>query len=77
MADPRMSAMVGSIGGIFFPVIVGALLDRYKESGAGESAAYAIVFAMCSTAYVVAFLVSHLFAPRFEKVALGPTTSPI
>ena len=70
-----MSGMVGSVGGIFFPVIVGSLLDRYKASGAGESAAYAIVFTVCSTAYVVAFLVSHLFAPRFEKVTLAAPTN--
>jgi MFS transporter, ACS family, hexuronate transporter len=66
-----MSGMVGSIGGIFFPVIVGALLDRYKASGAGESAAYAILFGVCSSAYVVAFLVSHVIAPKFEAVSLS------
>ncbi|MEO6526533.1 MAG: MFS transporter [Gemmatimonadaceae bacterium] len=63
-----MSGMVGSIGGIFFPVIVGMLLDRYKASGAGEPAAYAIIFGFCSTAYVIAFLANHLFAPRYEPV---------
>ena len=62
-----MSGMVGSVGGIFFPVVVGALLDRYRANGAGEPAAYAIIFGFCSSAYVIAFLVSHLFAPRFER----------
>ena len=67
-----MSGMVGSFGGIFFPIIVGALLDRYKASGQGEEAAYGILFGVCGSAYVVAFLVSHLLAPRFERVVLPP-----
>ena len=67
-----MSGMVGSFGGIFFPIIVGALLDRYKASGQGEEAAYGILFGVCGLAYVVAFIVSHLLAPRFERVVLRP-----
>jgi len=37
---------------------------------AGESAAYSILFFVCSSAYVVAFLVSNFIAPRFERVEL-------
>ena len=66
-----MSGMVGSSGGIIFPIVVGALLDHYKATGAGESAAYGILFFVCSSAYVVAFLVSNVIAPRFERVELG------
>jgi MFS transporter, ACS family, hexuronate transporter len=65
-----MSGMVGSSGGIIFPIVVGALLDHYKATGAGESAAYGILFFVCSSAYVVAFLVSNVIAPRFERVEL-------
>jgi hypothetical protein len=33
-------------------------------------AAYGILFFVCSSAYVVAFLVSNVNAPRFERVEL-------
>ena len=65
-----MSGMLGSSGGIVFPIFVGALLDHYKSTGAGEGVAYSIVFGMCSTAYILAFGLCHLFAPKFERITL-------
>jgi ACS family hexuronate transporter-like MFS transporter len=60
----------GSITGICFPVYTGWLLDRFKASG-NETGGYSILFATCAFAYVVAFIVQHLLAPRFEPVDLG------
>jgi ACS family hexuronate transporter-like MFS transporter len=63
-----ISGMLGSSGGIAFPIFVGKLLDYYKASGSGETVAYTIVFGLCSSAYLVAFFLSHLLAPKFERI---------
>jgi ACS family hexuronate transporter-like MFS transporter len=68
-----IAGMAGSVGGIFFPTFAGKLLDHYKLTAAGESAGYAILFTICGSAYVVAWLINHLLAPRFEQVALPAT----
>lgn len=52
----------GSIGGMAFPLITGAVLDRFANG-------YAIIFGFCSVAYLLAFVLHHLLAPRFEPVA--------
>lgn len=65
-----LGGMAGSVGGIIFPTFVGWLLDRYKLTPGGETAGYAVLFGMASSAYLVAFAVNHLLAPRFEQVDL-------
>ena len=66
--------MLGSCGGIVFPIFVGALLDHSKHTAAGESGAYALVFGLCGSAYLVAFVLSHLLAPRFDRIVLRTTS---
>ncbi len=56
----------GSLGGMAFPIITGLMLDRFANG-------YAIIFGFCSVAYLLAFTVNHLLAPRFERVALEPS----
>jgi ACS family hexuronate transporter-like MFS transporter len=62
--------MAGSIGGILFPWFSGWLLDRLPATQG-----YTILFAICASAYLVAFVIHHLLSPRFEplpeKAALG------
>ena len=53
----------GSIGGMIFPIVTGALLDRFANG-------YAIIFGFCSAAYLLAFGLNHLLAPRFDRIAL-------
>ena len=65
-----IGVMAGAVGGILFLPFAGALLDHYKPTPGGESAGYVILFTICGSAYVVAFVVNHLFAPRFEAVSL-------
>ncbi|MEO6001766.1 MAG: MFS transporter [Opitutus sp.] len=65
-----IAGMAGAVGGILFPPFAGALLDHYKLTAGGESAGYVILFAMCGGAYVIAFGLNHLFAPRFEPIQL-------
>lgn len=63
-----IAGMAGAVGGILFPPFAGALLDRHKLTTGGESSGYVILFAICSSAYVVAFLLNHLCAPRFDAI---------
>ena len=57
----------GSIGGIIFPIYAGKLLDRFQASG-NITAGYSILFGICGSAYLLAFLVNHLLAPKFEPI---------
>ncbi len=65
-----IGGMAGSVGGIIFPAFVGWMLDHAKSGPGGETAGYTVIFGLCSTAYLVAFVVNHLLAPRFEQVKL-------
>jgi ACS family hexuronate transporter-like MFS transporter len=63
-----IAGMSGAVGGMLFPPFAGAMLDHYKQTAGGETAGYAILFIMCGSAYVVAFILNHLFAPRFDPI---------
>ncbi len=65
-----IAGMAGAVGGIIFPTVSGALLDHYKVTAGGESAGYVILFTICGSAYLVAFLLNHMLAPRFKPVRL-------
>jgi ACS family hexuronate transporter-like MFS transporter len=60
-----LGGMAGSIGGILFPWFCGRLLDRYHGNA---TQGYAILFAICAFAYLIAFAVHHLLAPRLEPI---------
>jgi ACS family hexuronate transporter-like MFS transporter len=64
-----IGGMAGSIGGMFFPIYAGRLLDHFQAAGK-VSAGYAILFIICGTAYLAAFGIGHLLAPRFEQVKM-------
>ncbi len=59
-----IGGMAGSIGGMMFPKISGHLLDRFTASG-NVTAGYAILFGICGSAYLLAFVIHHLLAPKF------------
>lgn len=63
-----LGTMAGSVGGILFPIFSGRLLDSYQQRG-DVTHGYAILFGICAFAYLAAFLVNHLLAPRFEPIA--------
>ena len=63
-----IAGMAGAVGGMLFPPFAGALLDYYHNKPGGETAGYVILFAMCGSAYVLAWTINHLCAPRFEQV---------
>jgi ACS family hexuronate transporter-like MFS transporter len=58
-----IGGMAGSIGGILFPWFSGWLLDRLPATQG-----YAILFAICASAYLVAFAIHHVLSPRFEPL---------
>ena len=60
-----LGGMAGSIGGMIFPIVSGIILDHFQAQG-NSTGGYAILFAICGSAYVVAFALNHLLAPRFE-----------
>ena len=68
-----LGGMAGSMGGIMFPVYTGKLLDAFEAKG-NASAGYAILFAICGSAYLIAFVVNHLLAPRFEPINIEEPT---
>jgi ACS family hexuronate transporter-like MFS transporter len=64
-----LGGMAGSGLGIFFPVMAGRLLDVFTAKG-NVAGGYAVLFSICAGAYIVAFIVQHLLAPKFEMVEL-------
>jgi MFS transporter, ACS family, hexuronate transporter len=62
-----LGGMAGSIGGVLFPLFTGWLLDEFKAAG-NITAGYAILFGICALAYLLAFLLNHALAPKFEPI---------
>lgn len=66
-----IGGMAGSLGGILFPLYSGKLLDRFQAAG-NVTAGYAILFAICGFAYLIAFAINHALAPKFELISAPP-----
>ena len=62
-----IGGLAGSVGGMLFPVYSGRLLDRFVAIG-DPTAGYAVLFGICGSAYLVAFVLQHLLAPRFVRI---------
>lgn len=54
-----IAGMAGAVGGILFPMLVGALLDAYKANN-DLTAGYNLLFTMCGCTYLVAFIIIQL-----------------
>lgn len=65
-----LGSMAGSVGGILFPIYTGKLLDRFQAEG-DITTGYTIIFAMCSAAYLLAWIVNHFLAPSFTPVSIS------
>lgn len=61
--------MAGGLGGILVSKTVGALLDHYKALGSIETGYY-IVFIVCGSIYLIAWVVFNVLAPRMKPVEL-------
>jgi ACS family hexuronate transporter-like MFS transporter len=62
-----IGGMAGSIGGVLFPLLIGIILDHFKLLGHLDTG-YNVIFLICSSAYLVAWLLMHWLAPRMKYV---------
>jgi MFS transporter, ACS family, hexuronate transporter len=65
-----IGGMAGALGGILIAKAAGALLSHYASLGSKELG-YGILFMICGSAYLVAWIVMHLLAPTFKKIQLN------
>jgi MFS transporter, ACS family, hexuronate transporter len=65
-----LGGMAGAFGGMLFPVFTGRLLDNFTAEN-NVTAGYAILFTICSCAYLITFGLHHFLAPRLEQQRLG------
>ena len=64
-----LGGFAGSLVGVAFPKYAGRMLDHFTAQG-NVTGGYAILFGICACAYLVAFALNHLCAPKFEQVEL-------
>ncbi len=62
-----IAGMAGSVGGIFFPLLVGTLLDNYKAAG-NLTGGYNVLFTICGCTYLTAWLLIHSLTRRDQPV---------
>jgi MFS transporter, ACS family, hexuronate transporter len=53
---------------MIFPIFCGFLLDKFTATG-NVTGGYTILFVICAFAYLVAFALNHLCAPKFEELS--------
>ncbi|GAC1386352.1 MAG: MFS transporter [Ginsengibacter sp.] len=65
-----IGGMAGATGGILIAYLAGRLFDHYKALGHIQIGYY-IMFIICGMAYLIAWLLMHLLAPRMKQVNLN------
>ncbi|GAB4034298.1 MFS transporter [Spirosoma gilvum] len=61
-----IAGMAGAVGGIFFPMLVGSLLDSYKAAG-NLGGGYNILFTICGFTYLTAWAIIHLLTRNIRR----------
>ncbi|HEY9488581.1 MAG TPA: MFS transporter [Chryseosolibacter sp.] len=61
-----LGGMAGAIGSVLFPVFIGYILDFYKNAG-NIVAGYNVIFLVCGSSFLLAWLSIHLLAPKLQK----------
>jgi MFS transporter, ACS family, hexuronate transporter len=64
-----IGGMAGAFGGILIARAAGLLLAHFTEKGHVEYG-YAILFVVCGSAYVTAWVLMHLLVPKFKKIVV-------
>jgi ACS family hexuronate transporter-like MFS transporter len=67
-----LGGMAGGLGGILIARVAGLLLAHFSALGKTELG-YGILFIVCGSAYLVAWVVMHLLAPKFKPIQLAGT----
>jgi ACS family hexuronate transporter-like MFS transporter len=64
-----IGGMAGAVGGAFISYIAGGIIQHFKDLGHIETG-YVVMFAIAGSAYLVAWIIMAVFAPKNKKVAL-------
>ena len=64
-----IGGMAGAVGGAFISYIAGGILEHFKGLGHIETG-YVIMFAIAGSAYLLAWIIMQVFAPKVKKVTL-------
>ena len=64
-----LGGMAGAIGSVIFPLFIGFILDFYKSAG-NIVAGYNIIFLVCGSSFLVAWVLIHLITPKMGKADL-------
>jgi len=62
-----IGGMAGAVGGAFISYIAGGILEHFKELGHIETG-YVVMFAIAGSAYMLAWVIMQVFAPKVKKV---------
>ncbi len=65
-----IGGMAGAVGGIFIARVAGLLLEHFAALGRTELG-YGILFVICGSGYIVAWVIMHLLVPRFKQIELA------
>ena len=61
--------MAGAVGGAFISLIAGRILEHFKDLGHIETG-YVVMFGIAESAYLLAWIIMQVFAPKNKKVML-------
>jgi ACS family hexuronate transporter-like MFS transporter len=64
-----IGGMAGAIGGAFISVFAGHILNFFKKAGHVETG-YTIMFGIAACAYILAWIIMYVFAPKIKKVVI-------
>ncbi|HZI32131.1 MAG TPA: MFS transporter, partial [Candidatus Binatia bacterium] len=64
-----IGGMAGAVGGILIAYMAGLLLQHFKNLDK-EEVGYGILFVVCGSAYITAWVLMHLLVPKFKKIVV-------
>jgi ACS family hexuronate transporter-like MFS transporter len=64
-----IGGMAGAVGGAFISYIAGDILEHFKNLGRIETG-YVVMFSIAGSAYLIAWTIMAVFAPKNKKVVL-------
>jgi len=64
-----IGGMAGAVGGILIASLAGALLDHFKALGSIETG-YHIMFLVCGSAYLIAWVIFNILAPKMKQAEI-------
>jgi MFS transporter, ACS family, hexuronate transporter len=64
-----IGGMAGALGGTIIAIFAGNILEFYKKAGHVETG-YSILFGIAGSAYLIAWVIMNIFAPKNRKVEL-------